>query len=124
MHSVFFCYFAGDHLDLHVLTHACPPALSSYLRVFTGRNSTGVRGIKLAEGDEVISMSLLSHTAIAIETRDEYGRSVGAQRRLAGSDYEGRSEEHTSELQSLMRISYAVFCLTNKKYMLIMRQLH
>src|SRR3546814_3120161 len=27
----------------------------------------------------------------------------------------GRSEEHTSELQSLMRISYAVFCLKNKK---------
>src|SRR3546814_1604224 len=26
----------------------------------------------------------------------------------------GRSEEHTSELQSLMRISYAVFCLTKK----------
>src|SRR3546814_6631519 len=26
----------------------------------------------------------------------------------------GRSEEHTSELQSLMRISYAVFCLKNK----------
>src|SRR3546814_6820257 len=28
---------------------------------------------------------------------------------------EERSEEHTSELQSLMRISYAVFCLTKKK---------
>src|SRR3546814_14467153 len=28
---------------------------------------------------------------------------------------EGRSEEHTSELQSLMRISYAVFCLKKKK---------
>src|SRR3546814_10479244 len=28
---------------------------------------------------------------------------------------EDRSEEHTSELQSLMRISYAVFCLTKKK---------
>src|SRR3546814_4570757 len=27
-----------------------------------------------------------------------------------------RSEEHTSKLQSLMRISYAVFCLTKKKY--------
>src|SRR3546814_9967409 len=27
----------------------------------------------------------------------------------------GRSEEHTSELQSLMRISYAVFCLTQKQ---------
>src|SRR3546814_1310069 len=30
-----------------------------------------------------------------------------------------RSEEHTSELQSLMRISYAVFCLKNKKQQLI-----
>src|SRR3546814_10702629 len=29
---------------------------------------------------------------------------------------DGRSEEHTSELQSLMRISYAVFCLKNKKH--------
>src|SRR3546814_6029125 len=28
-----------------------------------------------------------------------------------------RSEEHTSELQSLMRISYAVFCLKNKKHL-------
>src|SRR3546814_4944581 len=33
---------------------------------------------------------------------------------LAGSY--GRSEEHTSELQSLMRISYAVFCLKKKTY--------
>src|SRR3546814_3385096 len=32
---------------------------------------------------------------------------------LAGAD--PRSEEHTSELQSLMRISYAVFCLKKKK---------
>src|SRR3546814_14340580 len=30
-------------------------------------------------------------------------------------DRKGRSEEHTSELQSLMRISYAVFCLKKKK---------
>src|SRR3546814_2372885 len=35
---------------------------------------------------------------------------------IAGSRYRGdRSEEHTSELQSLMRISYAVFCLKKKK---------
>src|SRR3546814_1422881 len=32
-----------------------------------------------------------------------------------GSGLAGRSEEHTSELQSLMRISYAVFCLKKKK---------
>src|SRR3546814_2337258 len=37
------------------------------------------------------------------------------QDRLAVDDRELRSEEHTSELQSLMRISYAVFCLKKKK---------
>src|SRR3546814_1118037 len=34
---------------------------------------------------------------------------------LAPAHLVGRSEEHTSELQSLMRISYAVFCLKKKK---------
>src|SRR3546814_15713740 len=36
-----------------------------------------------------------------------------------GSNSRRRSEEHTSELQSLMRISYAVFCLTKKKHILL-----
>src|SRR3546814_11432154 len=35
--------------------------------------------------------------------------------RLGGVLFGVRSEEHTSELQSLMRISYAVFCLKKKK---------
>src|SRR3546814_6329964 len=35
--------------------------------------------------------------------------------REQGDLHRGRSEEHTSELQSLMRISYAVFCLKKKK---------
>src|SRR3546814_7171790 len=35
--------------------------------------------------------------------------------RTAAARIGGRSEEHTSELQSLMRISYAVFCLKKKK---------
>src|SRR3546814_5861386 len=38
--------------------------------------------------------------------------STGAQ---IGDSGTGRSEEHTSELQSLMRISYAVFCLKKKR---------
>src|SRR3546814_9822704 len=42
---------------------------------------------------------------------------------FAGND--GRSEEHTSELQSLMRISYAVFCLKQtKKHLTINPQRH
>src|SRR3546814_7134580 len=40
---------------------------------------------------------------------------VQRQQRGRGSAVEQRSEEHTSELQSLMRISYAVFCLKKKK---------
>src|SRR3546814_20786301 len=40
-------------------------------------------------------------------------REVRRRGRLCGAD--ARSEEHTSELQSLMRISYAVFCLKKKK---------
>src|SRR3546814_5094595 len=35
----------------------------------------------------------------------------------------GRSEEHTSEIQSLMRISYAVFCLNKKTHQLIRTEL-
>src|SRR3546814_5927884 len=42
--------------------------------------------------------------------------SVGSTRYVVQQDRDGevRSEEHTSELQSLMRISYAVFCLKKK----------
>src|SRR3546814_3825113 len=48
-------------------------------------------------------------------SRSDREREAGDHRRLharLGADGEARSEEHTSELQSLMRISYAVFSLT------------
>src|SRR3546814_10618254 len=63
----------------------------------------------------------------AVACRDGHGCSSGAHakrgnRRAAAIDSslragcpKARSEEHTSELQSLMRISYAVFCLKKKK---------
>src|SRR3546814_2078415 len=40
---------------------------------------------------------------------------AGKRHRLSSHNAKYRSEEHTSELQSLMRISYAVFCLKKKK---------
>src|SRR3546814_14928164 len=53
------------------------------------------------------------------QLRSDSSRGVAIKRRLRGGPCgrtQGfRSEEHTSELQSLMRISYAVFCLTKKK---------
>src|SRR3546814_5551973 len=43
------------------------------------------------------------------------GKSLGELAELVGSNASTRSEEHTSELQSLMRISYAVFCLKKQQ---------
>src|SRR3546814_1417582 len=45
----------------------------------------------------------------------DYGTTMKAGDYLAINPMGKRSEEHTSELQSLMRISYAVFCLKKKK---------
>ncbi|MCG8595469.1 MAG: DNA gyrase subunit A [Kiloniellales bacterium] len=42
------------------------------VRLFAGRTSAGVRGIKLAEGDHVISMSILDHVEVETEERDAY----------------------------------------------------
>src|SRR3546814_2074554 len=51
-----------------------------------------------------------------VETVGATGRSAGGKSRaLSVRSLSSRSEEHTSELQSLMRISYAVFCLKKKK---------
>src|SRR3546814_3868684 len=45
---------------------------------------------------------------------DQRRGSVPPEERDVGMVFQSRSEEHTSELQSLMRISYAVFCLKKK----------
>src|SRR3546814_12059733 len=54
------------------------------------------------------------------DPRGKQQKDAGQHHRRQAIDRAGRSEEHTSELQSLMRISYAVFCLkkkhTNKLY--------
>ncbi|MEE9316677.1 MAG: DNA gyrase subunit A [Rhodospirillales bacterium] len=63
------------------------------VRVFSGRTSKGVRGIKLAKGDEVISMSALRHVEVSVEDRDEYLQAVNAKRRLNGGDYTDRDED-------------------------------
>src|SRR3546814_2052446 len=51
--------------------------------------------------------------AVQSERLDRYA-AAAARLKAAGRLYPCRSEEHTSELQSLMRISYAVFCLTTQ----------
>src|SRR3546814_10435179 len=63
--------------------------------------------------DEPRSRSPLARSPWA---RSPMVRLAGPDRLSRGAGRDGtRSEEHTSELQSLMRISYAVFCLQKKK---------
>ena len=63
------------------------------VRVFASRNSTGVRGIALAEGDEVISMSLVDNgKGITTEDRDAYLRQSRALRQAENAAENGEEE--------------------------------
>jgi DNA gyrase subunit A len=55
------------------------------VRVFAGRDSSGVRGIKLAAGDEVIGLSVIEHVAATNEERAAYLKIANAKRRGNGN---------------------------------------
>jgi DNA gyrase subunit A len=74
------------------------------LRVFTGRTSTGVRGIKLAKNDEVVTMSALKHVHVDSDSREMYLQAVSAKRRLAGADYTGKKEEQKRDRELAARL--------------------
>ena len=56
------------------------------VRVFAGRNSIGVRGMTLAQGDRIISMSILGHVDATPAERSAYLKQVAAERRAQGAD--------------------------------------
>ncbi|KAB2673207.1 DNA gyrase subunit A [Ochrobactrum sp. LMG 5442] len=56
------------------------------VRVFAGRNSIGVRGINLADGDKVISMAILHHVDADAAERSAYLKRSIAERRAQGAD--------------------------------------
>src|SRR3546814_10573507 len=107
--DLFFKCF-GAHRVLHVLTHSFPTRRSSELVAENRRarydyaiETVYEAGIALT-GTEVKSLRF-GEGSIA----ESYAEVKGEEVWLVN-----RSEEHTSELQSLMRISYAVFCLKKK----------
>jgi DNA gyrase subunit A len=65
------------------------------LRVFAGRESAGVRGIKLAEGDEVNSLCVLRHVDVDTAERAAYLRLAAARRR--GAEAEEDTEANAAE---------------------------
>lgn len=56
------------------------------IRRFVGRTSSGVRGIKLPEGDEVISMAVLRHVEVSPDEARAYMKYANAKRRALGDD--------------------------------------
>ncbi|MEK9647119.1 MAG: DNA gyrase C-terminal beta-propeller domain-containing protein, partial [Alphaproteobacteria bacterium] len=58
------------------------------VRVFSGRTSTGVRGIRLASDDEIVSMTLLDHVELETDVRDAYLRMSKARRRTDAEEQE------------------------------------
>src|SRR3546814_1155378 len=98
-----------------------------------GMGDTPARGhpVDLARPDRLLGADAVAMHDLAIEQvgdrrqtdmrmRTDIGLARQARLHQLGShaveeDVGARSEEHTSELQSLMRISYAVFCLKKKK---------
>src|SRR3546814_5569144 len=101
--------------DLRALRHVIAPALHDLQRPVFLENDGRILGM-LAEflaigrrngGHESVNVG---HFTLSLIDRDGPLRV----RRHRSCSCPSRSEEHTSELQSLMRISYAVFCLQKK----------
>src|SRR3546814_4697028 len=89
--------------------HRIKPAAADSLRLTCGCGHGSALARKPCMSDGALRLQIVASTAI-IHCNSP------CHRHLHGNGLHGlaRSEEHTSELQSLMRISYAVFCLKKK----------
>src|SRR3546814_6891231 len=99
---------AGTHLDIgmHAMTAVLEP--------------DGMSAVRCGQvaGVQAESKTAVRPRTLALDLDGQEGRVPHIDVQLFGRRHEhmaARSEEHTSELQSLMRISYAVFCLKNKQ---------
>src|SRR3546814_10271702 len=101
--------------------HQDPTGRAVNVVVLHAEDRTGVRDLVRLHVDRMPARAVTRIEDLAVLERERSGVVVGAQdpvRRAVAddgvADGDVRSEEHTSELQSLMRISYAVFCLKKK----------
>src|SRR3546814_3716864 len=109
--EMFFFYCVGDHRDLHVMTHSFPTRRSSDLAVPL------LDLLHLKARKAIGDLDPLARLAVLRRERTKQPAIFGQRHfdgTAKGDGADDRSEEHTSELQSLMRISYAVYCMENK----------
>jgi DNA gyrase subunit A len=98
------------------------------VRMFSGRSSVGVRGIRLASGDAVISMSILRHEEVASDMRNAYLSHAAKRRRQMGEESEvaalAEPEEGESEAGEEGAITEEVFAdlATREEFVLSMTE--
>src|SRR3546814_8863361 len=96
-----------------------PDTLVPYTTLFRSARMDGLRACLLAGGNDPVDLQIAvlgrrgadMHGLVRHADMQGFPVSIG----IDGHRGNARSEEHTSELQSLMRISYAVFCLKKKQ---------
>ncbi|WP_312165316.1 DNA gyrase subunit A [Phenylobacterium sp.] len=80
------CNAAQNDILLTTALGRCIRFATEEVRVFAGRDSTGVRGIRLAEGDSVISMAILRSVEASPAERAAYVKHANAMRRATGDE--------------------------------------
>ena len=86
------------------------------VRVFKGRDSTGVRGIRLDEGDEVISMAILRHVEATPGEREAYMRQALAMRRAQDAEAVEAGAESPAEVEADAEEGAEAIELTPERY--------
>src|SRR3546814_3877700 len=86
------------------------------IKIFTTPEYAGWRSLRESEDSRYIGLTMPRFLArLPYGAKTDPVEAFAFEENTDGADSSKRSEEHTSELQSLMRISYAVFCLKKKK---------
>ncbi len=90
------------------------------VRVFQGRNSVGVRGVKLAEGDELISLGIMRHVEASAAEARAYLKQVALARRAEGEETDDSAADDGDESVEETTLSPARFAdLANQEEFLL-----
>src|SRR3546814_7434739 len=130
MMMISFVYYCCGLLDDYIfffLSGRRPPSstrtdtLFPYTTLFRSTRCKLLSLLSVVRRSERVCRRRQRRTVHRCRRTDRHRRPISRRGRGAGIAA-GRSEEHTSELQSLMRISYAVFCLKKKQDLLLQIQ--
>src|SRR3546814_5115749 len=113
-------HIAGGHIARSgaAMEQTYATLIATYLLGLGAALATGEAGVGaavLSGGQDIALRSLLQYTRTQETSADQAAVNLLRATQQSPAGMLERSEAHTSELQSLMRISYAVFCLKKKK---------